>query len=55
MKFHRHTSHGNDKIRTNKCPQFVEDDVEHDDIYVMKEFIGICCRNSLRQKRTKDA
>ena len=54
MKLHRHTSHENDQIRTNKWPQFVEDDVEHDDIYVMDEFICICCRNSLR-KKNKDA
>ena len=46
-KLQRHTSHENDKIRTDKCPQFVQDDVEHDDIYVMNEFICICCRNSL--------
>ena len=30
------------------------DDVEHDDIYFMNEFICIHCRNSLKQK-TKDA
>ena len=39
MKLHRHTSHENDEMRTHKCPQFVQDDVEHDDIYVMNEFI----------------
>ena len=50
MKLHRHTSHENDEMRTNKWPQFVQDDVEHDDIYVMNEFICICFRNSLRQK-----
>ena len=54
MKLPRHTSHGNDKMSTHQWPQFVPDDVEHDDIYVMNEFICICCRNSLRQK-TKDA
>ena len=42
-------------MTTHKWPQFVPDDVEHDDIYVMNEFICICCRNSLRQKKTKDA
>ena len=56
MKLHRHTSHENDEIRTNTWPQFVQDDVEHDDIYVMNEFICIQCRNSLRQKKNpKDA
>ena len=34
MKLQRHTSHENDEIRTNKWPQFVADDVEHDDIYM---------------------
>ena len=53
MKLHRHTSHENDEMRTNKWPQCVPDDVEHDDIHVMNEFICICCRNSLRQKKTK--
>ena len=54
MKLHRHTSHENDNSTTHKGPQFVLDDVQHDKIYVMNEFICICCRNSLRQK-TKDA
>ena len=40
-------------MRTNNWPQFVQDDVEHYDIYVMNEFICIHCRNSLRQKKTK--
>ena len=53
MKLHRHTSHENDEIRTNKWPQFVQDDVEHDDIYVKNEFICIHCGNSLRQKKPK--
>ena len=35
MKLHRHTSHENHEIRTNKWPQFVQDDVQHDNIYVM--------------------
>ena len=43
----RHTSHVNDEMRTHEWPQFVQDDVEDDDIYVMDEFICICCRNSL--------
>ena len=40
-------------MRTDKWPQFVQDDIEHDDIYVKNEFICICCRNSLQQKKTK--
>ena len=40
-------------MTTHKWPQFVPDDVEHDDIFVMNEFICIHCRNSLRQKKTK--
>ena len=52
MKLHRQTSHENDEMTTNKWPQYVPDDVEHDGIYVMNEFICICCRNSLRQKKT---
>ena len=47
MKLHRHTSHENDEMITNKGPQFVADDVEHVDIYVMNEFICIHCKNSL--------
>ena len=54
MKLHRLTSHENDKMRTNKWPQFVPDDVEDDDIYVMNKFICMHCRNSLR-KKTKNA
>ena len=53
MKLHRHTSHENDDATTHKWPQFVPDDVEHDDIYVMNEYICIRCRNSLRQKKKK--
>ena len=53
MTLHRHTSHKNDKIRTNKWPQFMPNDVQHDDIYVMNEFICKHCRNSLRHKKTK--
>ena len=53
MKLHRHTSQENDEMRTYEWPQFVQDDVEHDDIYVMDEFICICCRNSLQQKNPK--
>ena len=47
MKLHRHTSSENDQMTTNAGPQFVADDVEHDYIYVMNEFICIHCRNSL--------
>ena len=50
MKLHRHTSHKIDEMGSDKWPQFVQDDVEHDDIYVMNEFICIQCRNSLWQK-----
>ena len=53
MKLHRHTSHENDDMTTHKWPQLVPDDVEHDDIHVMNEFICICCRNCLRQKEPK--
>ena len=53
MKLHRYTSHENDDVTTHKWPQFVPDDVEHDDIYVMNEYIRIWCRNSLRQKKPK--
>ena len=55
MKLHGHTSHENDEMTTNKWPQFVADDVEHDDIYVMNEFICIHCRNSLKQNKNKNA
>ena len=51
MKLHRHTSHENDDMIKHKWPQFVADDVEDDDIYVMNEFICIQCRNCLRQKK----
>ena len=53
MKLHRHTSHENDEMRMHKWSQFVQDDVEDDDIYVMDEFICIYCRNSLRPKIPK--
>ena len=55
MKLHRHTSHENDDVTTHKWPQFVPDDVKQDDIYVMHEYICIHCRNSLRQKKNKNA
>ena len=50
---HRHTSPKNEEMRTHEWPQFVQDDVEHDDIYVMEEFICILCRNSLQHKNPK--
>ena len=53
MKLHRHTSQENDEMRTHEWPQFLQDDVEHDDIYIMDEFICIHCRNSLQQKNPK--
>ena len=53
MKLHRHTSQENDEMRTHEWPQFVQDDVEHDDIYIMDGFICIHCRNSLQQKTPK--
>ena len=53
MKMHRHTSYENDNSTTHKWPQFVGDDIQHDNIYIMNEFICICCRNSLRQKKSK--
>ena len=43
----------NDEIRRHEWQQFVQDDVEHDDIYVMDKFICIHCRNRLQQKKTK--
>ena len=49
-KLYRHTCHENDDMTPHKWPQFVPDDMEHDNIYVMNEFICICCRNSLRKK-----
>ena len=55
MKLHRHTSRVNDEMRTHEWPQFVQDVVEHDDIYIMDEYISICCKNSLQQKKTKNA
>ena len=55
MKLHRHTSDESDDMTTHKWPQFVPDDVKYNDIYVMNEYICICCRNSLRQKKNKNA
>ena len=53
MKLYRHTSHENDDVKTHQWPQFLPDDVEHDDIYVMNEYICIHSRNSLRPKKQK--
>ena len=56
MKLHRHTAQENDEMRRHEWPQFVQDDVEHDDIYMMDEYICIHCKNSLQQKKkTKNA
>ena len=55
MKLHRHTSHENDDMTTQKWPQFVPDDIKQDDIYVMNEYICIHYKNSLRQKKAKNA
>ena len=52
-KLHRYTSHENDEMGTHKWPQIVQGDVEHNDIYVMNEFICKCCRNSLWKKPQK--
>ena len=51
MKLHRHTSHENNNSTIHKLPQFVADDVQHDNIYILNEFICICCRNSLGPKK----
>ena len=40
-------------MRTHEWPQFVQDDVEHDDIDIMDVYICICCKNSLQQKNPK--
>ena len=53
MKLHRYTFHENDNSTTHNWPQFVPDDVQQDNIYIMNEFICICCRNSLRHKNPK--
>ena len=52
MKLHRHTSQENDEMRTHEWPQFVQDDVEHDDIYVMDEF-SKCIINNISEKQLK--
>ena len=53
MTLHKHTSQVNDEMRTHEWPQFVQDVVEHDDIDTMDEYICICCKNSLQQKKPK--
>ena len=53
MKLHKHTPHENDNSTTHKWPQFLPDDVQQDNIYIMNEFICIRCRNSLRHKNPK--
>ena len=41
MKLYRHTCHENDDMTRHKWPQFVPDDMEHDDIHVMNEYIFV--------------
>ena len=53
MTLHKHTSQVNDEMRTHEWPQFVRDVVEHHDIDTMDEYICICCKNSLQQKKQK--
>ena len=53
MTLHKHTSQENDEMRTHEWPQVVQDDVEHDNIETMDEYICICCKNSLQQKKKK--
>ena len=52
MKLHRHTSE-NDEMRTHEWPQFVQDDVEHDDIDIMDEYICIPLQKQLTTKKKK--
>ena len=51
MKLHRHTSQENDEMRTHEWPQFVQDDVEHDDIYIMDKFILYMVQKQLTTKK----
>ena len=55
MTLHKHTSQVNDKMRTHEWPQFVQDDVEYHDIDTMDEYICIRCKNTLQQKKNKNA
>ena len=55
MKLHRQTSHENDEMRTHKWPQFVQDEVEHDDIYVMDEFILYTAKTAYNKKKPQNA
>ena len=55
MTLHKHTSQVNDEMRTHEWPQFVQDVVEHDNIDTMDEYICIRCKNSLQQKKKKNA
>ena len=48
MKLHRHTSDESDDMTTHKWPQFVPDDVKHNDIYVMNEYI-VCIQDLQKQ------
>ena len=51
LKLHRHTSYENDDVTTHKWPQFMSDDVEHDNIYVMNEYICIQLQTQLKTKQ----
>ena len=53
MKLHRHTSQENDEMRTHEGPQFVQDDVEDDDIYIMDEFIVYAAETAYNKKTQK--
>ena len=55
MKLHRHTSHENDEMRTHEWPQFVQDDIEYDDIYVMNGIHMYTLQKQLKTKKTKNA
>ena len=53
MKLHRYASQENDEMKTHEWPQFVQDDMEHDDIYIMDEFICIHCKTAYNKKKKK--
>ena len=55
MTLHKHTSQVNDEMRTHEWPQFVQNVVEHDDRDTRDEHICIHCKNSLQQKKNKNA
>ena len=53
MKLHRHTPDEIDDMTTHKWPQFVPDDVKHNDIYVMNEFLWYTLQKQLETKKKK--